>query len=341
MITGLRVQNFRSHQDFAIDFREGVTIITGPNGSGKTSLIEAMYLALSGKSWRSNFAEINRENNSQIADWWRVDVAFANNEKRTVKFANGQKSFQIDSKTFARLPAKLKKPIVLFEPNDLQLLYGSPARRRTFFDRFASELDPEYQTNLNKFERVLRQRNNLLKSGFATPENLFVWDLQFADLSEKISRTRQQITKQINENLTEKYREIAGKSDEIDLKFMPGGPARSSEILAELKSGFTNGFVASSGAQKDDVKFLLNKKLAKSSASRGENRTLIFAILARQIEILRDRFSEVYVLLDDIDSELDDVHKNNLYKISALANNNLFATTLKFRGKCANHIKLT
>jgi DNA replication and repair protein RecF len=95
------------------------------------------------------------------------------------------------------------------------------------------------------------------------------------------------------------------------------------------------------GAQKDDVKFLLNKKLAKTAASRGENRTIIFAILARQIEILRATNPEVFVILDDIDSELDDVHKNNLYKISALSDNNLFATTIKFKGRAANHIRLS
>lgn len=342
MISRLRVQNFRSHRDFSAEFADGVTVITGPNGSGKTSLIEAIYLALAGKSWRSNFAEILRTANNRTADWWRVDVAFADGEKRVVKFADGAKSFAVGGKTFARLPARAKKPVVLFEPNDLQLLYGSPARRRDFFDRFIAEISPEHQTNLHKFERVLRQRNNLLKSGFATAENLFVWDVQFADLSAKISQARRKVLAKINENLSDKYRDIAGGAtgDEIKIKFLPGAAKTSGEILAELKRANKN-FLTPVGAQKDDFKFLLNNKSAKTAASRGENRTILFGVLARQIEILRESFGEVYVILDDIDSELDDAHKRNLYKLSALADNNLFATTLKFRGKCANRIELT
>jgi len=340
MITHLRVQNFRSHRDFTAEFREGATVITGPNGSGKTSLIEAIYIALNGKSWRSNFAEILNEAEGKIASWWRVDVGFANGEKRIMKFANGQKSFQIDQKTFARLPAKSRIPVVLFEPGDLQLLYGSPTRRRDFFDRFISEISPEHQTNLNKFSRVLRQRNNLLKSGFANAENLFVWDLQFADLSEKISQKRANIAKLLNENLNQKYQEIANKNDEISLKFLPGGSLKSSEILAELKRTGNKVFATTSGAQKDDFKFLLNNKNAKTAASRGENRTIIFAILARMTEILRETFGDVYVILDDIDSELDDSRKSNLYKISSLSQDNLFATTLKFHGKKTNQIEL-
>ncbi len=338
MISNLRVQNFRVHDDYALNFNKGVTVITGPNGSGKTSLIEAIYMALSGKSWRSNFTEILRVVDDGSADWWRVDLTLHDGETRTVKFLNDKKSFEIGGKSFARLPVKLKKPIVLFEPNDLQLLYGSPARRRQFFDRFISELLPEHQTNLNKFERILRQRNNLLKKE-AGRDELFVWDLQFSDLSEKISRARREILKQINQNLGQKYTEIAGKFDAVNLKFLAGGPLNSREIMAELSN---QKFYQATpiGAQKDDVKFLLNKKLAKTAASRGENRTIIFAILARQIEILRETNPEVFVILDDIDSELDDIHKKNLYKLSALSDNNLFATTLNFKGKVANHIRL-
>ena len=336
MINSLRVQNFRSHRDFAIDFRAGATVITGANGSGKTSLIEAVYIALAGKSWRSNFAEILREN----AKWWRVDVGFADGEKRVVKFADGAKSFAVGGKTFARLPARAKKPVVLFEPNDLQLLYGSPSRRRQFFDRFAAEIFPEHSANLNKFERVLRQRNNLLKSGFATAENLFVWDLQFADLSAKISATRRETVKMLSENLSAKYRAIAGAGDDVAIHFVAGGAATAGEILTELKR--RENFGASAvGAQKDDFRFLLNHKSAKTGASRGENRTIIFATLARAAEILRAKFGEVYLILDDIDSELDSRHKNNLYALSILGDENLFATTISFRGKIANHIELT
>lgn len=352
MIRQIRLQNFRSHVDFLTDFSPGITVLIGENGIGKTSVIEAIYIALKGKSWRSNFQEILREEkknplkissksrdifskitpqipNKNVAEWWRIDLLFSDQEKRVVKFFNNKKQFEIDGQIFARLPKKMQKSVVLFEPNDLQLLYGSPSRRRDFFDRFINEIFPDHQTFLNKFEKVLRQRNNLLKKENFDKNELFIWDLQFADLSEKISSRRKEITKILNENLTKKYQEISGKTDEISLKYLPGGPSSRKVILQKLSEN-ENLFMTKIGAQKDDFQFFMNQKNAKTSASRGENRTIIFAILAEQIAILREKFGEVFAILDDIDSELDAKHKENLYQLAALADNNLFATTLEF-----------
>ena len=97
MITKLRVQNFRSHRDLVIDFGSQLNIIIGPNGSGKTSLVEAIYIALQGKSWRSSFADIKNHNSGD--DWWRVDVDFSDTESRTVKFQNGKREFVIGGKS--------------------------------------------------------------------------------------------------------------------------------------------------------------------------------------------------------------------------------------------------
>lgn len=345
MIRQIRLQNFRSYADLSVEFQPGITVFIGENGIGKTSIIEAIYIALKGKSWRSNFQEILRqqktaENSTKKSDWWRIDLFYSDGEQCVVKFFQNKKQFEIDGKTFTRLPKKNQKPVILFEPNDLQLLYGSPSRRRDFFDRFIAEIFSDYQTILNKFQKVLRQRNNLLKQEKIDKNELFIWDLQFADLSEKISDRRKKITKILNENLAKKYAEISGKNDEIFLKYIPGGPISRKEILQKLGQS-ERFFPTKIGAQKDDFAFFLNQKNAKTSASRGENRTIIFSILAEQIEILREKFGEVFAILDDMDSELDSQHKKNLYQLAALADNNLFATTLEFSGaKNVNVIKI-
>jgi DNA replication and repair protein RecF len=316
-----------------------MTVIDGPNGSGKTSIIEAIYIALTGKSWRSNLAEILRFDGQETASWWRLDLIMADGNKRVVKY-DGQKSFTINGQVSRRLTAKNKLPVVLFEPSDLQLLYGSPSRRRDFFDRFLVQLQPEYQTNLNKFNRILRQRNNLLKQTAPSSE-LFIWDLQFADLSAKIAQNRLDLVKTLNQNLIKHYQLIAGKTSQLEIKFLPGGPTEKSAIFSSLKNSSTTLLQTPIGAQKDDFSFILNHKNAKTNASRGENRTIIFAILAEQIEILKTKHQTVYVILDDIDSELDSTRKTNLYNLAALAENNLFATTIKFDGQATNHIRLT
>lgn len=90
MIARVRLQHFRKHEDFETTFQPGTTIITGPNGSGKTSLIEAIHIAIQGKSWRSDFTEMIK--NDQDTDWWRLDIDFIDGEKRTVKFIDGKKT---------------------------------------------------------------------------------------------------------------------------------------------------------------------------------------------------------------------------------------------------------
>lgn len=332
----LRVQNFRSHVDYRVELPDTISIITGPNGSGKTSLMEAIYLAYTGKSWRSNFEEICRHHGDTTADWWRIDLTdTTTGDQRTIKYQRSQKNFIINDKSFKRLPLAAKRPVILFEPGDMQLLYGSPSRRRQFIDRFIAQLEPQHQTELSKFERVLRQRNNLLKQDFWSPDEMAIWDIQFASLSSTISTRRRQYLHTIGELLPNKYSEIAGRDDEVKLRYVAGGPARANELLNRLQTSRER--VTPLGAQKDDYRFIFNHKEAKTAASRGENRTVVFAMLGVIADMARSqRGQQVMVLLDDIDSELDQRHRTNLYAMSSFQANTI-ATTLEYRGnKCFN-----
>src|SRR5690606_38284697 len=160
----LHVKHIRSHTEYSINFTPEVTIITGPNGSGKTSILEAVHVSLQGSSFRGSDADLLQKN----SPWWKIDVILNDEQTRTIKYnpekTTSRKQFIIDSKTTARLPLKQKHPVVLFEPEDLRLLHGSPARRRQFIDRFISQLNLLYGPTLRKYERALKQRNNLLKS---------------------------------------------------------------------------------------------------------------------------------------------------------------------------------
>lgn len=338
MISQLRIQNFRSHSDTTVQFKPGINIITGPNGSGKTSLIEAIYMAYVGKSWRSNFEDICRRANGATSEWWRADLLLDNKANRTIKYNHGDKQFVVDDKVYKRLPLRAKRPVVLFEPNDMQLLYGSPSRRRDFIDRFIAQIEPIHQTELNKFNRILKQRNNLIKQDYILPDELIVWDIQFSTLSSRISQRRRQMLKKIAAHLTDKYSEIANHLDRVNLNFVAGAPNSEEEILAILNN--SRDTVTPIGAQKDDFKFIFNHKEAKNSASRGENRTILFALLGIMVDITRElRGDDVYVLLDDIDSELDAVHRRNLYAMSSFQANTI-ATTLDCGDGDFNRIQL-
>ena len=315
MITKLRVQNFRKHEDFTVDFTPGTSIVIGLNGSGKTSLIEAIHIALQGKSWRSNFSDILRTG----ADWWRVDIEFDDGEKRVVRFENGEKNFEIDSIKSKILTAKNKKPVVLFEPNDLNLLYGSPSRRRDFFDNFIEQIDVNYHKYINDFNRILSQRNNLLRQG-STLEEMFVWDIQFANVAAQIIKRRKFWAKEITKLLSLIYRSISDNNDVVEVIYLYYQDSENIEqnILNELRNNFqketTIGYTTY-GPHRHDFLIKLNNNKASDTASRGENRTIILAIKNSLKEFLTVKNKNPILLYDDVFGELDELHELGLMNL--------------------------
>ena len=255
-------------------------------------------------------------------------------EVRTVKYINSKKTFIINGKCFNRFPKNKRIPIVLFEPSDMQLVYGSPLRRRNFFDRFIAQLDYEHQIDLNKFDRINRQRNKLIRE-YASKDELFAWNIQLSTLSEKITSRRSNFLDKIKKDFTNKYTKIANKPDIATVEFLPNTKKNASSILKYLDK--TNDII---GAGRDDFLFTLNSLEAKSNASRGENRTIMFALLSSIVDNIRSSNNEAYILLDDIDSELDKSRRDNLYNLDSFKKN-LIATTIRYNGKACKQIKLT
>lgn len=306
----LRVQNFRTHSDFILEIGEKSTLISGANGSGKTSLLEAIYFALQGTSFRSSDKEILRNDG---LSWFRIDLKDSKDSLRTIIFNNAvqksKKQFLVDGNKKARLNANLRIPVVLFEPDDLQLLSGSPTRRRNFLDYFLSQIFPSFQLAITRYNKALKQRNNLLKRDNVSKDELFPWNLMLAEYGAEIISKRQDFLELLNSKIEEVYFEISGVKDEIEIDYL-GEKVSKNEILAILSEnierdkilGYTN-----FGPHKHDIQFIFNKKPAQNVASRGENRSLVLALKFIETDILADLTSKrPIVLLDDVFSELDD-----------------------------------
>ena len=309
-VQSLKVKHIRSHAEYNIDFSPEVTIITGANGSGKTSLLEAIYLSLQGSSFRGS----DRELLKQDSPWWKIDVVLNDQQTRTIKFdpekATSRKQFIIDSKTTARLPAKQKYPVVLFEPEDLRLLHGSPTRRRQFIDRFIGQLNPLYAPTLRKYERALKQRNNLLKNAYVQDDELFAWNIALAEHGAYVIEQRIAFIEQINQNLSTLYQDIAGTFDEVSIHY-------SHTFVGDIKQKLLNELHAhlekdrylgntSVGPHRHDVIFNINNSPALSTASRGEARTIVLALKFLEVAIIEQLTGKPpIVLLDDVFSELD------------------------------------
>ncbi|QWB90970.1 MAG: DNA replication and repair protein RecF [Candidatus Saccharimonas sp.] len=314
----LRVQNFRTHSDFILEIGEKSTLISGANGSGKTSLLEAIYFALQGTSFRSSDKEILRNDGSS---WFRIDLEDSRDSLRTIIFNDAvqksKKQFLVDGNKKARLSANLRIPVVLFEPDDLQLLSGSPTRRRNFLDYFLSQIFPSFQLALTIYNKALKQRNNLLKRDNVSKDELFPWNLMLAEYGAEIISKRQDFLELLNSKIEEVYFEISGVKDEIEIDYL-GEKVSKNEILAILSEnierdkilGYTN-----FGPHKHDIQFIFNKKPAQNVASRGENRSLVLALKFIETDILADLTSKrPIVLLDDVFSELDDDRQKLLTK---------------------------
>jgi len=327
VVKKLSVQNFRSHDEFAISLSPKITVITGANGSGKTSLIEALYIALQGSSFKGSDHDVLRHD----LPWWRIDVEFDTHAKRTITYdpnlLTGRKKITVDDKVMYRLPIKYKHPVVLFEPDDLRLLHGSPSRRRQFIDRFISQLDPIYLNSLRKYERALKQRNNLLKRQYSKPDELFAWDVTISEHGSYIIEKRIAFIEQINNKLNEAYNIIAKSHDIISIHY-------SHTYIGDIKQKLLNdlcthqerdrllGFT-SIGPHRHDVIFRFNESPATEVASRGEVRSIVLALKFLEVDII-EQITDIkpVILLDDVFSELDDERQKSL-----LSNDNQIVIT--------------
>jgi DNA replication and repair protein RecF len=316
-ITSLRVQHLRTHKLYSLPLSPSVTLITGENGSGKTSLIEAIYIACQGSSFKGSDNEILMHNTS----WYRVDLSFNDDSVRTVKFdpqkPNGKKQFTIDHKTHYRLSYVNKYPLVLFEPEDLRLLNGSPTRRRQFIDQFISQLDSNYSITLHRYERALKQRNNLLKQPNFTDDDMFAWNVSLSEYGATIIEKRQKFIESLNERLQEVYRSISHTMDNISIQYSYNysgsiGQRLLSELYTHSNRDKMLGYT-SIGPHRHDVLFELNETPAMAVASRGEIRTIVLALKFLEVSIIESLTNiQPIILLDDVFSELDDSRQKRL-----------------------------
>lgn len=315
-ITRLKVQYLRTHTSTLYDITARVTVITGKNGSGKTTLLEALHIALRGTSFRGSDQEVLRHN----SPWWRVDVDTTDG-LRTVAFdTSGQaarKKILVDDRQFSRMPVSKKVPVVIFEPDDLRLLHGSPQRRRMFIDTFITHINPLYGSIVRKYDRALKQRNALLKQPGVTRDDIFAWDMSLAEYGAEIIAQRTAVTERINQSLTDTYRSIAGTDDTVQLHYSHTMiDAVQQKLVNVLHASFDRdvllGFT-SVGPHRHDIDCLFNGQPVARVASRGEVRSIILALKFIEVDITTETTGiSPIILLDDVFAELDETRQRRL-----------------------------
>lgn len=291
-----------------------MNIVVGANGAGKTNLLEALFVLCRGKSFRVADAELL----SYDAEWFRLAAEVDEHQRiLTVKKANGklEKRLRTDNTVKARLSAREQLRVVLFEPRDMQLLTGSPERRRDYLDSILEQLEPSYSRTLSHYRRALTQRNTLLKQSRQTPaDHLFVWNVRLSELGAQLISKRRGLVRALSEKASETYSNISGTASQIEVCYEEQFAAVPDERLAsaalqaleqkyaqDRERGFT-----SVGPHRDDVTLVLNGAPAQATASRGETRSLVVMLKLLEAQLLDAHYdSHPLMLLDDVFGELD------------------------------------
>lgn len=313
IIDKINLVNFRCHATYILKCKKKTTLIVGENGCGKTSVLEAIYEAMRGKSFRAVDKDIVRRGE----DFYRIELDYTDGEKVIVTYDGQMKKFLVGDKKWARLPKKYRYPVVLFLPSDLHLVGSSPSRKRDYFDRTFSELRENYSSSLSRYNKALKQRNELLKNEFVSREGLFPWNVMLAKYGCEIRKWRELEVEAINQQITEVYRTIADNRDEVKIKYETQDVVISeSEYLLQLERNFEKDKLlghTSFGVHRDNYDFIFNGELADGSASRGEVRSIILALKFIEADMIYKRSARrPIVLLDDVFSELDETRQKCL-----------------------------
>lgn len=319
-VYSLSAENFRSY-DF-IDWKPhgGYNFIKGLNGAGKTNLIEAVYFATTGRSFRTlNERELIKRMRSEST--LRIDLSVrgkASNLLRKIKSEGGRKLI-VNGVEQKKSPPEIIFP-VSFCPEDLMMVKGSPQLRRRWIDSEAGVLSPDYYFYLSKYKRVLGQRNEslrLIREGRQPESSLEIWNGQLCFYGIKVIRQRVAFLSKAAPLIREYYSRLSMGKESLGLKYHCsanlGFPesegestAKFSEALFSLKKEELYRAQTMVGPHRDDVIFDINGAEARYFASQGQQRTLVLSVKLAQLELIKEEFKDTPILiLDDVFLELD------------------------------------
>lgn len=317
-IKNIKVENFRNYENEEINLFKNINVIYGDNAQGKTNILEAIFLCAFGKSFRTTKEkEIIKKNKNFL----RVIIEYSKKDrdgKIEVKISE-KKEVLVNGVKVKKLSELLgNMNIVIFTPEDMEILRDGPQKRRRFLDMMIGQLRTNYVYNLNMYLKTLEQRNNYLKTKRINDEMLDIWDEKLAEYGIKIYQYRNEFIEKIKEKIVNIHREITNEEISIIYK----SDCKDKIIfLKELKKnreidkikGFT-----SRGVHKDDFSVLINGEDVKIYGSQGQNRTSILSLKLAELQVIYDEIGEYPILLlDDFMSELDEKRiKNFLQNIN-------------------------
>lgn len=334
----VRLTSFRNISECDIEFSDGINILAGENAQGKTNLLEAIFYASVGRSFRassSNEMILFGKKNAVVS----IDYVSEKKEKGdniTIRlFSDKKKTVEKNHLKIERLSDIVGSfRSVLFCPEHLSLIKDGPLERRTYLDIAISRISPRYIRSLQRYAYLLKQRNALIKSATqnraAFDATIDLWSEQLATEAAEISALRVQFLSRVSAIVSECFEDMTGKKESVDIIYRGSASLSGDEYLDKelvkqkyidlLSSSHDREiFVGSTlwGIHKDDIEIKLNSKNARAYASQGQQRSLALALKLAEGEICREEFGDYPVFLfDDVLSELDDTRRDYMIRFA-------------------------
>ena len=314
-INKIKLQNFRNYNEQEIILNKSINVFYGDNAQGKTNILEAIFLCTFGKSFRTNkekeLIKLGKDNANVIIEYEKKDskISISISDKKQI-LVNG-----IKIKKLSELLGNIN--IVIFTPDDINILKGGPALRRRFLDMMIGQLKPNYVYILNMYIKTLEQRNNYLRQikEENKPENLLdIWDEKLIEYADIIYKYRKEFIDKIKKKINIIHKKITDEKEEINIQYISNCESKEaySELLKQRrKLDIIKGFTTK-GIHRDDFEIYINNKELSIYGSQGQNRTAILSLKLSELQVIYDEIEEEPILLlDDFMSELDINRRKN------------------------------
>jgi DNA replication and repair protein RecF len=314
LLKSLYLRHFRSYEEAEVSFEPGVNLIRGSNAQGKTNLLEAIYFLSTGRSFRTaHLSELIMQGKPAFfleAEFFKDGVF----QSIKISFDGQIKKMEYNSTSYSSFTPLLGLlPTVLYSPEDISLVMGSPAERRRFLNLHIAQLDPLYVHHLARYHRAMKQRNHLLKSQSDTA--IGPWETAMAHSASYLVQKREQMILDLAPTLSEMMQVLSKSQDTLSLKYQSSFPASKKQedpatyFLEQYKKNRKREMAIGStivGPHRDDFLFLIEQKEAKAFSSEGQKRSCIAAMRLSEWKRLHSQVSSAPLMsIDDFGVHLD------------------------------------
>lgn len=319
VIETLELSHYRNYEYVKIDLSPGVNILYGDNAQGKTNILEAIHVCSTSKSHRGSkdrdMVQFEQDEahikmivkKEQVP--YRIDMHLKKHKNKGIAVDG------IPIKKIGELFGIVN--VVFFSPEDLGIIKSGPAERRRFLDLELCQLEKLYLTNLSQYNRIVNQRNRLLKDMDFHPEladTLFAWDIQLVKTGEAVIKARQSLIEELNDVVKYIHSGLTGGKENLEIVYdMSCRPGMFQQELAESFERDKHMKMTNKGPHRDDLNFVVNGIDLKRFGSQGQQRTAALSLKMAEIALVKKKIHDMPVLLlDDVLSELDSNRQNEL-----------------------------